>query len=125
MDVDPSTMTATFTNIGIQCIKKCEMGRTNNRMDLNAVRLSFRAYYIDQNGNQQKCEPVISDKIHDKKAVADLVISELSACTGSAKGGDQIILLCEKVDFLGKIPKYILKSKIFAGVQRKYQNSVF
>lgn len=41
--------------------------------------------------------PVVSDTIYDKKAMSDLVICKLSKPSSSVAGGEEIILLCEKV----------------------------
>lgn len=41
--------------------------------------------------------PVVSDPIFDKKAMSDLVICKLSHCSCSVAGGQEMILLCEKV----------------------------
>lgn len=41
--------------------------------------------------------PVVSNIIYDKKAMSDLVICKLSKVTSSVAGGEEIILLCEKV----------------------------
>lgn len=42
-------------------------------------------------------EPVVSEPIYDKKSNTDLIICKLSHCSASCAGGQEIILLCEKV----------------------------
>lgn len=42
-------------------------------------------------------QPVISEPIFDKKAMSELVITKLSHCSAPVSGGQEVILLCEKV----------------------------
>ncbi|KAH9640014.1 hypothetical protein HF086_008109 [Spodoptera exigua] len=67
-------------------------------IDLNAVRLCFQVFLPDETGRLRRpLTPVVSDVIYDKKAMSDLLIMRSSHCSGPAKGGTQVILLCEKV----------------------------
>lgn len=66
--------------------------------DLSAVRLAFQVFLPGQQGKYDVAlEPVVSDPIFDKKTTLGLSISKLSHCSASCAGGQQIILLCEKV----------------------------
>lgn len=70
-------------------------------IDLNAVRLCFQAF-LEQNKHgktsfSRPLKPVVSNIIYDKKAMSDLVICKLSKPSSSVAGGEEIILLCEKV----------------------------
>jgi c-Rel proto-oncogene protein len=42
-------------------------------------------------------KPVVSNTIFDKKSMSDLVITKLSHCNAACNGGQEMILLCEKV----------------------------
>ncbi|XP_014275495.1 embryonic polarity protein dorsal isoform X6 [Halyomorpha halys] len=120
VEVGGETMTATFANLGIQCVKKKDIEealkvreemrvdpfRTGfahktqaSGIDLNSVRLCFQAFLEGpQRGKFTKAlTPVVSDPIYDKKAMADLVICKLSHSAASVAGGQDVILLCEKV----------------------------
>lgn len=73
-------------------------------IDLNAVRLCFQVFLKDPEGHNFNIplEPVVSEPIYDKKAMSDLVICKLSKPSCNVAGGEEIILLCEKVE-LNKI----------------------
>lgn len=69
-------------------------------MDLSIVRLRFTAYLPDSNGSfSLPLKPVISDPIHDSKSpgASNLKISRMDKTAGSVKGGDEVYLLCDKV----------------------------
>ncbi|GLV39989.1 dorsal [Carabus blaptoides fortunei] len=120
LEVSPETMAVTFSNLGIQCVKKKDIEdalkvreeirvdpfRTGfahrnqpTSIDLNAVRLCFQVFLEGDNRGKftVPLSPVVSDPIYDKKAMSDLVICKLSDCTCTVAGGKEIILLCEKV----------------------------
>ncbi|KAF5308883.1 hypothetical protein FQR65_LT00583 [Abscondita terminalis] len=121
LEVSPETMSVTFSNLGIQCVKKKDIEaalkvreeirvdpfRTGfahrnqpTSIDLNAVRLCFQVFLEgEQRGKfTVPLTPVISEPIYDKKAMCDLVIVKLSDCVSCVDGGRKdIILLCEKV----------------------------
>ncbi|NWH78748.1 NFKB2 factor, partial [Piaya cayana] len=69
-------------------------------MDLSIVRLRFTAYLRDSSGNFTRAlHPVISDPIHDSKSpgASNLKISRMDKTAGSVRGGDEVYLLCDKV----------------------------
>ncbi|NXN74153.1 NFKB2 factor, partial [Himantopus himantopus] len=69
-------------------------------MDLSIVRLRFSAYLRDSNGNfTLALQPIISDPIHDSKSpgASNLKISRMDKTAGSVRGGDEVYLLCDKV----------------------------
>ncbi|XP_075072727.1 nuclear factor NF-kappa-B p100 subunit [Mixophyes fleayi] len=68
--------------------------------DLSIVRLRFTAYLPDSTGAYNlPLKPVISDPIHDSKSpgASNLRISRMDKTSGSVKGGDEVYLLCDKV----------------------------
>ncbi|XP_068182712.1 nuclear factor NF-kappa-B p100 subunit isoform X2 [Antennarius striatus] len=134
LDVGPSDLTASFSNLGILHVTKkgvvevlsrrlreekrrqkgshClltdseensalkeakELGKV---MDLNIVRLKFTAFLQDSNGSFTRAlKPVVSNPIYDSKSpnASNLKISRLDKTCGSVLGGDEIFLLCDKV----------------------------
>ncbi|KAL6118831.1 rela [Pungitius sinensis] len=108
-----------FQNLGIQCVKKkdvneaitCRLQTNNNpfnipeakvweeEFDLNSVRLCFQASFTLASGEQIPLEPVVSQPIYDNRApnTAELKICRVNRNSGSCKGGDEIFLLCDKV----------------------------
>lgn len=107
-----------FSNIGIQCCKRHDVIESlqtrakirvdpfatgipedTNTIDLNAVRLCFQVFLPDANKKFTRVvKPVTSQPIIDKKTIHDLVICRLSRQSGYAQGGDEVFLLCEKVN---------------------------
>nr|XP_034958398.1 proto-oncogene c-Rel-like [Zootoca vivipara] len=68
--------------------------------NLNVVRLCFQAFLPDEHGNcTLPLAPVISNPIYDNRAPnsAELRICRVNKNCGSVKGGDEIFLLCDKV----------------------------
>ncbi|XP_029932382.1 transcription factor p65 isoform X2 [Myripristis murdjan] len=108
-----------FQNLGIQCVKKkdvneaitCRLQTHNNpfnipeakvweeEFDLNSVRLCFQASITLPTGELCALEPVVSQPIYDNRApnTAELKICRVNRNSGSCKGGDEIFLLCDKV----------------------------
>ncbi|MED6256759.1 hypothetical protein ATANTOWER_017365 [Ataeniobius toweri] len=108
-----------FQNLGIQCVKKkdvneaitCRLQTSNNpfsipepkvweeEFDLNSVRLCFQASITLPTGELFSLEPVVSQPIFDNRApnTAELKICRVNRNSGSCKGGDEIFLLCDKV----------------------------
>lgn len=82
----------------VSCLKEAkELGRT---MDLNIVRLKFTAYLQDSNGGFTRAlKPVVSNPIYDSKSpnASNLKITRMDKTCGSVLGGDEIFLLCDKV----------------------------
>jgi hypothetical protein len=110
----------TFSSLGIQCVKRKDIEDSLNlresinvdpyrngfqhkldtsSIDLNVVRLCFQVFIEGSTPN--KCDiplmPIVSDPIHDKKAMSDLVITKLSHCSAPATGGREVILLCDRI----------------------------
>ncbi|MGH0188633.1 UNVERIFIED_CONTAM: hypothetical protein FKN15_030665 [Acipenser sinensis] len=71
----------------------------NEDYDLNAVRLCFQVYITLPNGELHRLDPVVSQPIYDNRApnTAELKICRVNKNSGSCKGGDEIFLLCDKV----------------------------
>ncbi|KAL0970400.1 hypothetical protein UPYG_G00241420 [Umbra pygmaea] len=108
-----------FQNLGIQCVKKkdvteavsCRLQTQNNpfnipeakvweeEFDLNAVRLCFQVSITLPTGELCQLEPVVSHPIYDNRApnTAELKICRVNRNSGSCRGGDEIFLLCDKV----------------------------
>ncbi|MGH0185403.1 UNVERIFIED_CONTAM: hypothetical protein FKN15_017708 [Acipenser sinensis] len=108
-----------FQNLGIQCVKKKDVSEAlnsrirsqnnpfnipedemrNEDYDLNAVRLCFQVYITLPNGELHRLAPVVSQPIYDNRApnTAELKICRVNKNSGSCKGGDEIFLLCDKV----------------------------
>ncbi|XP_020824045.1 transcription factor p65 isoform X1 [Phascolarctos cinereus] len=107
-----------FQNLGIQCVKKRDLEQaiahrvqTNNNpfnvpleeqrgdYDLNAVRLCFQVTIRDPAGRPLVLPPVLSHPIYDNRApnTAELKICRVNRNSGSCLGGDEIFLLCDKV----------------------------
>uniref|UniRef100_A0A182P376 RHD domain-containing protein n=1 Tax=Anopheles epiroticus TaxID=199890 RepID=A0A182P376_9DIPT len=120
VEINSTTMSYTFNNLGIQCVKKKDVeealrlrqeirvdpyrtgfahAKEPGSIDLNAVRLCFQVFLEGQQRGRftEPLTPVVSDIIYDKKAMSDLIICRLSDCTAPVTGGKEIILLCEKV----------------------------
>ncbi|KAI4900876.1 hypothetical protein NFI96_019640, partial [Prochilodus magdalenae] len=115
----PERRVHSFQNLGIQCVKKkdvaeavsCRLQTQNNpfniseakvweeEYDLNAVRLCFQATITLSTGDLCTLEPVVSQPIYDNRApnTAELKICRVNKNSGSCKGGDEIFLLCDKV----------------------------
>lgn len=118
-DLSPDRNIHSFQNLGIQCVKKREVEeaitqriRTNNNpfnipvedlksdYDLNTVCLCFQILIRDQTGSQFLSLPfVVSQPIYDNRApnTAELKICRVNKNSGSCRGGDEIFLLCDKV----------------------------
>ncbi|KAI7790740.1 putative transcription factor p65 [Triplophysa rosa] len=108
-----------FQNLGIQCVKKkdvgeavsCRLQTQNNpfnipeakiweeEFDLNAVRLCFQVFITLPSGDLFRLEPVVSQPIYDNRApnTAELKICRVNRNSGTCRGGDEIFLLCDKV----------------------------
>ncbi|XP_007890062.2 nuclear factor NF-kappa-B p105 subunit [Callorhinchus milii] len=69
-------------------------------MDLSVVRLMFTALLPDSSCRfTRRLEPVISDPIYDSKApnASNLRIVRMDKTAGCVTGGDEVYLLCDKV----------------------------
>ncbi|XP_012666135.1 transcription factor p65 isoform X2 [Otolemur garnettii] len=117
-DLCPDRCIHSFQNLGIQCVKKRDLEQaisqriqTNNNpfqvpieeqrgdYDLNAVRLCFQVTVRDPSGRPLRLPPVLSHPIFDNRApnTAELKICRVNRNSGSCLGGDEIFLLCDKV----------------------------
>ena len=117
--ISNNQMRCTFTSLGIQCVKKKDIEESlrvresikvdpfrtgfshgsHATIDLNVVRLCFQVFI---EGNEKEkfnlpLQPVVSDPIYDKKAMSDLNIVRLSHCSASIAGGQEVILLCDRI----------------------------
>lgn len=115
-----SNMVRSFPSLGIQCVKRKDIEESlslresinvdpfrngfahkscTSNIDLNVVRLCFQVFIEGTTPN--KCDvpltPVVSEPIHDKKAMSELVITKLSHCSAPATGGREVILLCDRI----------------------------
>ncbi|XP_065739044.1 transcription factor p65 isoform X3 [Phocoena phocoena] len=114
----PDRCIHSFQNLGIQCVKKRDLEQaisqriqTNNNpfqvpveeqrgdYDLNAVRLCFQVTVRDPAGRPLRLSPALSHPIFDNRApnTAELKICRVNRNSGSCLGGDEIFLLCDKV----------------------------
>lgn len=69
-------------------------------------------------------DPIVCDPIYDKKAMSELVITKLSHCSAPVSGGQEIILLCDRVTkddiqirFFEEQPGQLLVWEAFADFQ--------
>ncbi|XP_064133074.1 proto-oncogene c-Rel isoform X3 [Loxodonta africana] len=110
-----------FQNLGIRCVKKKEVKEAVisriraginpfsvpeqqlldiEDCDLNVVRLCFQVFLPDEHGDLTTAlTPVVSNPIYDNRApnTAELRICRVNKNCGSVRGGDEIFLLCDKV----------------------------
>lgn len=117
----PERRAIAFQNLGIQCVRRREvrdaiMQRVarginpfnvlreqllqTEEYDLNVVRLCFQIYLQDESGMYNTMlPPIVSNPIYDNRApnTAELRICRVNKNSGSVKGGDEIFLLCDKV----------------------------
>uniref|UniRef100_A0A3P9PAQ9 Nuclear factor of kappa light polypeptide gene enhancer in B-cells 2 (p49/p100) n=1 Tax=Poecilia reticulata TaxID=8081 RepID=A0A3P9PAQ9_POERE len=115
LDIGPNDLTASSVpepkqNHNLLGSEAKELGKV---MDLNIVRLRFTAFLQDSNGGFTRAlKPVVSNPIYDSKSpnASNLKISRMDKTCGSVLGGDEIFLLCDKVQkgegrfVLGSIP---------------------
>ncbi|ESO85467.1 hypothetical protein LOTGIDRAFT_107626 [Lottia gigantea] len=112
------TSVISFPHLGIQCAKKKGIQESldlrksvnvdpfqtgfefvNSSAEMSVVRLCFQVFLPDGSGKITKVlQPVVSQPIHDKKALNDLVICRVDKSSGRAKGGDEVFILCEKIN---------------------------
>ena len=118
-EIDSETMTATFQNLGVQCVTrknaensmkireqnkvdpfKCGFDYANlNSFNLNAVRLCFQVFLRTGPGPKDlfALDPVVSDVIYDAKAYKELTIVNVSDNCAPVEGGKKLLLFCERV----------------------------
>ncbi|XP_061693600.1 proto-oncogene c-Rel isoform X2 [Syngnathoides biaculeatus] len=117
----PDRKVIAFQNLGIRCVKKREVkdailqriSRGINpfnvpqeqllqmeEYDLNVVRLCIQVFLQDETSHYTRVlNTVVSNPIYDNRApnTAELRICRVNSNSGSVKGGDEIFLLCDKV----------------------------
>ncbi|XP_075302321.1 transcription factor RelB [Opisthocomus hoazin] len=107
-----------FSNLGIQCVKKKEIEaaiekklqlgidpfkagslKNHQEVDMNVVRICFQASYQDGAGQTRHLSPVLSEPIFDKKSTntSELRICRMNKESGPCTGGEELYLLCDKV----------------------------
>ncbi|XP_012788337.2 proto-oncogene c-Rel [Sorex araneus] len=110
-----------FQNLGIRCVKKKEVKEAIisrikaginpfnvpepqlldiEDCDLKVVRLCFQVFLPDERGNLTTAlPPIVSNPIYDNRApnTAELRICRVNKNCGSVRGGDEIFLLCDRV----------------------------
>ncbi|XP_069500729.1 transcription factor RelB isoform X2 [Ambystoma mexicanum] len=107
-----------YNNLGVQCVtkklieesveKKINLGfdpfkaghwKNQEEVDMNVVRLCFQASYKDHHGHIQQLQPVLSEPIYDKKSTntSELKICRINKDMGQCSGGEEVYLLCDKV----------------------------
>ncbi|XP_037365526.1 nuclear factor NF-kappa-B p105 subunit isoform X2 [Talpa occidentalis] len=82
-----------------ETIRQAALQQTKE-MDLSVVRLMFTAFLPDSTGSfTRRLEPVVSDPIYDSKApnASNLKIVRMDRTAGCVTGGEEIYLLCDKV----------------------------
>uniref|UniRef100_A0A8C4NGI6 V-rel avian reticuloendotheliosis viral oncogene homolog n=2 Tax=Eptatretus burgeri TaxID=7764 RepID=A0A8C4NGI6_EPTBU len=114
-----NSTTAYFPNLGIQCVRRREIldslrlrlqrnvdpfqvgnaALNLEDIDLNVVRLCFEAFITDATGNMAALPPIVTQEIRDRRATStsELKICRVSRSVGSVQGGDEVFLLCDKV----------------------------
>ncbi|XP_015218335.1 proto-oncogene c-Rel isoform X1 [Lepisosteus oculatus] len=117
----PERRVIAFQNLGIQCVRRREVKEAimlrmtrginpfqvprdqllhTEEYDLNVVRLCFQVFLQDECGHYTRAlPPIVSNPIYDNRApnTAELRICRVNKNNGSVKGGDEIFLLCDKV----------------------------
>ncbi|MGH0170482.1 UNVERIFIED_CONTAM: hypothetical protein FKN15_000433 [Acipenser sinensis] len=117
----PERRVISFQNLGIQCVRRREVKESivfriakcinpfnvpreqllkTEEYDLNVVRLCFQVYLQDECGHYTRAlPPIVSNPIYDNRApnTAELRICRVNKNYGNVKGGDEIFLLCDKV----------------------------
>ncbi|KAM6148003.1 nuclear factor NF-kappa-B p105 subunit isoform 1-T1 [Erethizon dorsatum] len=82
-----------------ELIRQAALQQTKE-MDLSVVRLMFTAFLPDSTGSfTRRLEPVVSEAIYDSKApnASNLKIVRMDRTAGCVTGGEEIYLLCDKV----------------------------
>lgn len=107
-----------FNNLGIQCVRKKEIEaaierkiqlgidpynagslKNHQEVDMNVVRICFLASYRDPQGQLRRLDPVLSEPVYDKKSTntSELRICRINKESGPCTGGEELYLLCDKV----------------------------
>ncbi|XP_065511304.1 transcription factor RelB isoform X1 [Caloenas nicobarica] len=114
----PTNPRHSFSNLGIQCVRKKEIEaaierklqlgidpfkagslKNHQEVDMNVVRICFQASYTDSAGRRRQLSPVLSEPIFDKKSTntSELRICRMNKESGPCTGGEELYLLCDKV----------------------------
>ncbi|KAL0983747.1 hypothetical protein UPYG_G00132190 [Umbra pygmaea] len=117
----PERRVIAFQNLGIQCVRRREVKDAilqritrainpfnvpreellqTEEYDLNVVRLCIQVFLQDDSGHFSRAlNPIVTNPIYDNRApnTAELRICRVNKNSGSVKGGDEIFLLCDKV----------------------------
>ncbi|XP_029963151.1 proto-oncogene c-Rel-like isoform X1 [Salarias fasciatus] len=117
----PDRKVIAFQNLGIQCVRRREVKDAivkritrginpfnvpreellqTEEYNLNVVRLCIQVFLQDETGQYTRAlNPIVSNPIYDNRApnTAELRICRVNRNSGSVKGGDEIFLLCDKV----------------------------
>ncbi|XP_044229300.1 proto-oncogene c-Rel [Thunnus albacares] len=117
----PDRRVIAFQNLGIQCVRRREVKEAilqritrginpfnvpreellqSEEYDLNVVRLCIQVFLQDETGHyNQALNPIVTNPIYDNRApnTAELRICRVNRNSGCVKGGDEIFLLCDKV----------------------------
>ncbi|NP_001404114.1 transcription factor RelB isoform X2 [Mus musculus] len=66
---------------------------------MNVVRICFQASYRDQQGHLHRMDPILSEPVYDKKSTntSELRICRINKESGPCTGGEELYLLCDKV----------------------------
>merc|ERR1711892_307175 len=121
VNVNNDDMTVEFQHLGIQCVRKKDIGEalkqrqeirvdpfrqgfshaeSSGSIDLNAVKLCFQVFLENPNTPGKYTvilPPVCSKPIFDAKAKKELQIMDISDNSSPAEGQKKIIILCERV----------------------------
>jgi len=121
VNVNNEDMTVEFQHLGIQCVRKKDIGEalkqrqeirvdpfrqgfshadSSGSIDLNAVKLCFQVFLENPNTPGKYTvilPPVCSKPIFDAKAKKELQIMDISDNTSPVEGQKKIIILCERV----------------------------
>jgi len=121
LNVNNEDMTVEFQHLGIQCVRKKDIGEalkqrqeirvdpfrqgfthaeSSGSIDLNAVKLCFQVFLENKNTPGKYTvilPPVCSRPIFDAKAKKELQIMDISDNFSHPEGQKKIIILCERV----------------------------
>lgn len=91
----------------IQLIILTADGETTRVRNLKAVRLCFQVFLEDGPEYLRVLPPILSTPIFDSRSMIDLQIIRISQCHSPVGGGQEVIILCEKVQVLIKMYRSI------------------
>merc|ERR1712165_23740 len=120
MNINNDTMTVEFQNLGVQCVRRKDIGKSLTQrkeirvdpfrqgfkhienpqaIDLNAVRLCFQVFLEGKTPGKytEILDPVVSRPVYDAKAKRELQILDISDTESPVEGGKKIILLTDRV----------------------------